>query len=130
MSFVLVSTDLVIAIHDQIVEPNELQGMAGDKSLESALSRVENRLAYGLIDDIYGLAAAYATAISQAHCFNDGNKRTSFQVLDIALNLNAVQVSWDIEEVGQKIIQLSQSLLDEQEFADWLKHISESGLVE
>ena len=127
MSFVLVSTDLVIAIHDQILAPNELQGLAGDKSLDSALSRVENRLAYGLIDDIYGLAAAYGAGISQGHCFNDGNKRTAFQVLDIVLSLNAVQVSWDVEAVGQKIIQLSQSRIDDQELADWLRQIGTSG---
>jgi death-on-curing protein len=76
--------------------------LAGDKSLNSGLSRVESRLVYGLIDDIYGLAAAYATGISQGHCFNDGNKRTAFQVLDIVLNLNVIQISWDAEEVGQK----------------------------
>ncbi len=61
MSFVLLSVDKIIAIHDAILAPNELQGMAGDKSLEGALSRVENRLAYGLTDDIYSLASSYAT---------------------------------------------------------------------
>ena len=38
MSFVLVSTDLVITIHDQILESTELQGLAGDKSLDIVLS--------------------------------------------------------------------------------------------
>jgi len=64
MTFVLVPAGLVVAIHDQVLEPNELQWLAGVKSLDSALSRVENRQAYGLIDDIYVLAAAYAAAIS------------------------------------------------------------------
>lgn len=127
MTFVLVPAGLVAAIHDQVLEPNELQRLAGVKSLDSALSRVENRQAYGLIDDIYVLAAAYAAGISQDHCFNDGNKRTAFQVLDIVLNLNAVQISWDVEEVGQKIIQLSRSQLDDRELANWLRHISNSG---
>ena len=45
MSFVLASTDLVIAIHGQILERGEWQGLAGDKSLDSAISRVQNRLA-------------------------------------------------------------------------------------
>jgi hypothetical protein len=50
MSFLLLSVDHIIAIHDEVLEPNELQGMAGDKSLEGALSRVENRLKYGLVE--------------------------------------------------------------------------------
>ena len=121
MSFLLLSVDHIVAIHDEVLELNELQGMAGDKSLEGALSRVENRLTYGLIDDIYSLAASYATAISQAHCFNDGNKRTAFQVLDIVLDLNGIHIIWDVEAVGQKIVLLSQSKLDEADFAQWLR---------
>ena len=114
MSFLLLSVDHIIAIHDEVLEPNERQGMAGDKSLEGAsLSRVDNRLKYGLIEDIYSLAASYAVAISQAHCFNDGNKRTAFQVMDLILDLNGIHAVWDVEEVGQKIVLLSQSKLDE-----------------
>jgi len=123
MSFVLLSVDHIIAIHDEVLEINELQGLVGDKSLEGALSRVDNRLTYGLIDDIYSLAASYATAISQAHCFNDGNKRTAFQVLELVLDLNGIQVIWDVEAVGQKIVLLSQSKLDEADLAQWLRRV-------
>ena len=121
MSFLLLSVDHIIAIHDGVLEPNEFQGIAGDKSLEGALSRVENRLNYGLIDDIYSLAASYAAAISQAHCFNDGNKRTAFQVMDLILDLNGINVIWDVAAVGQKIVLLSQSKLDEADLAQWLR---------
>ena len=124
MSFILLSVEHVIAIHDEVLEPNELQGMAGDKSLEGALSRVENRLKYGLIEDIYSLAASYAAAISQAHCLNDANKRTAFQVMDLILDLNGVNAIWDVEEVGQKIVLLSQSKLDESDLAQWLRRVA------
>ncbi len=124
MSFILLSVDHIIAIHDEVLEPNELQGMAGDKSLEGALSWVDNRLKYGLIDDIYSLAASYAAAISQAHCFNDGNKRTAFQVMDLILDLNGINAIWDVEEVGQKIVLLSQSKLDEADLAQWLRRVT------
>ena len=123
MSFLLLSVDHIIAIHDEVLEPNELQGMAGDKSLEGALSRVENRLNYGLIEDIYSLAASYAVAVSQAHCFNDGNKRTAFQMMDLILDLNGIHTVWDVEEVGQKIVLLSQSKLDETDLAQWLRRV-------
>ena len=123
MSFLLLSVDHIIAIHDEVLEPNELQGMAGDKSLEGALSRVENRLNYGLMDDIYSLAASYAAAISQAHCFNDATKRTAFQVMDLILDLNGINVTWEVEAVGQKIVILSQSKLDEADLAQWLRRV-------
>jgi len=124
MSFILLTVEHVIAIHDEVLELHELQGMAGDKSLEGALSRVDNRLKYGLIEDIYSLAASYAAAISQTHCFNDGNKRTAFQVMDIILDLNGINAIWDVEEVGQKIVLLSQSRLDESDLAQWLRRVA------
>ena len=71
MSFLLLSVHHIIAVHDEVLELNELQGMAGDKLLEGALSKVDNRLNSGLIEDIYSLAACYSKAVSQAHCFND-----------------------------------------------------------
>jgi death-on-curing protein len=58
MSFVLLLVNNIVAINEAILEPNELQGMAGDKSPEACLSRVENRLAYGLIGDDYSLASS------------------------------------------------------------------------
>ena len=107
MSFILLSGDHIIAIHDEVLELHELQGMAGDKSLEGALSKVDNRLKYGLMENTYSPAASYAVAVFQAHCFNNGNKRTAFQVMYLILDLNGITVTWDIEAVGQKIVLLS-----------------------
>ena len=121
MSFVLLSVDLVVLIHEEILSANELQGLAADKSLDSALARIDNRLAFGMVEDVYSLAAAYAAAISQGHCFNDGIKRTAFQAMDIVLDLNGVEISWDVEAVGARIIELAQTRMDEQEFASWLR---------
>jgi len=121
MNYVLLTVDQVIAIHDHVLDDHELQGMAGGKYLDGALARVENRLSYGLIEDVFALAASYAAAVSQAHCFNDGNKRTAFQVMDLVLDLNGVPMVWDTEVVGQKMIALAQSTLDETDLADWLR---------
>jgi death-on-curing protein len=70
MSFVLLAVDLVVLIHEAILSPNELQGPAADKSLDGALARIDNRLAFGMVDDVYSLAAAYAAAIAQGRYFN------------------------------------------------------------
>ena len=63
-------------------------------------------------------------AVSQAHCFNDGNKRTAFQVMDLILDLNGIHAVWNAEEVGQKIVLLSQSKLDEADLAIWLRRVA------
>ncbi|MDB5664510.1 type II toxin-antitoxin system death-on-curing family toxin [Cypionkella sp.] len=121
MTLRLLSPELVEAIHDAVLNPGELQGRALNKSLEGALARVDNRLAYGMIDDAFALAAAYAIAICQGHCFNDANKRTAHQSMDVCLDLNGVQITWTALEIGPVIIRAAQGLLDEGELAHWLR---------
>ncbi|HQY45084.1 MAG TPA: type II toxin-antitoxin system death-on-curing family toxin [Paracoccaceae bacterium] len=115
------TVEIVVAIHDDLLNPGELPGRARDKSLEGALARVDNRLAYGLIGDVFDLAAAYAVAVSQGHCFNDGNKRTAFRTMNAALMLNGTRIIWNTEEVGQIIIRVAQGLMDEGTLAEWLR---------
>lgn len=121
MTFALLSVDLVIDIHDSVLNPGELTGLALDKSLSGALARVENRLAYGMISDAYELAAAYAVAVAQGHCFNDANKRTAFRTMEVALAFNGIQITWTATEIGPVIIRAAQGLLDEGELAHWLR---------
>ena len=121
MIFVLLSPDLVDALHDAVLNPGELPGCALDKSLEGALARVDNRLTYGMIGDVFDLAAAYGVAIAQGHCFNDGNKRTAFRAMNAALAFNGIQIAWTAEDVGNKIIRAAQGLMDEGELAHWLR---------
>jgi death-on-curing protein len=127
MTFATLTPELVERIHDAVLNPGELSGRARDKSLEGALARVENRLAYGMISDVFELAAAYAVAIAQGHCFNDANKRTAHQSMDVCLDLNGVQINWMSEETGQVIIRAAQRLLDEGELAEWLRQRAARG---
>ena len=117
----ILNVDLVVDIHDEVLNPGELAGLALDKSLEGALARVENRLVYGMIDDVFDLAAAYAVAIAQGHCFNDANKRTAYRALQICLEANGVPARFSATDIGHVIIRAAQRLLDEGELAEWLR---------
>ena len=121
MSLHLLTPALVESIHDAVLNPGELQGRAMNKSLEGALARVENRLVYGMINDAFELAAAYAVAIAQGHCFNDANKRTAHQSMDVCLDLNGIQITWTATDIGPAIIRAARGLLDEGELAHWLR---------
>ena len=121
MEFVTLTPDIVEAIHDAVLNPGELAGRALDKSLDGALARVDNRLAYGMLEDAFDLAAAYAVAIAQGHCYNDANKRTAFRAMNAALALNGHRIPWTAEDVGPVIIRVAQRLMDEGELAQWLR---------
>lgn len=121
--FRLLSPELIELIHDEVLNPGELVGRARDKSLEGALSRVDNRLAYGLIEDAFALAACYAEAIAQGYCFNDGNKRTAYQSMDVCLDVNGIAFNWAVKDVADRIILLAQGKLEAENFAHWLRHM-------
>jgi death on curing protein len=121
MNFTLLSAELVDALHDAALNSGELPGRARDKSLDAALARVDNRLAYGMINDVFDLAAAYAVAIARGHCFNDGNKRTAFRAMNAALALNGITIAWNTVEIGQTIIRCAQGLMEDGDLADWLR---------
>ncbi|MCZ8333114.1 MAG: type II toxin-antitoxin system death-on-curing family toxin [Rhodobacteraceae bacterium] len=127
MTFILLSAELVERIHDHVLNPGDLPGRARDKSLEGALGRVDNRLTYGMIEDAFDLAAAYAIAIAQGHCFNDANKRTAFRSMHAVLALNGVQMMFETEETGQAIIRAAHRLMDEGELALWLRQRATKG---
>lgn len=121
MTWFLLTPDLVRAIHDEVLFDGELTGEARDKSLEGALGRVDNRLAYGMIGDVFDLATSYAVSLATGHCFNDANKRTAHQTMDVCLDLNDVRIDWDASEIGPLIVQLAQRQLEAEDLAAWLR---------
>ena len=96
--------------------------MAGDKSLDALLARIENRMSFGMINDVYELAACYACFLAVGHVFNDANKRTAFACMDVCLSLNDIELVYDHEEVGELIIKVAQGIVDEIELSTWLRY--------
>ena len=111
----------VVEIHEFVIEAQELQGMARDKSIEAIIGRIDNRIAYGMIRDPFELAACYACYLSIGHAFHDANKRTAFAAMDVCLSLNGISLDYDAAEIGALIVKAAQGIVDELELADWLR---------
>lgn len=95
--------------------------MAGDKSLDAVLARIENRMSFGMINDVYELAACYACFLAVGHVFNDANKRTAFACMDVCLSLNDIELIYDHGEAGDLIINATLRVVDEMELSAWLR---------
>ncbi len=115
----------VIKIHDEVINPCELQGLARDKSLEGALWRVESRIEYGMIDDAIALAAIYAVAIARGHVFRDANKRTAFKVMRTCLHINGIDIDFFNEELKLEwlIIPVAEGKVKEDYFTELLRRL-------
>ena len=112
----------IILIHDDVIGPHELQGLAVDKSLDGAIDRIDKRIEYGLIINVYQLAACCASFIAQAYAFNDANKRTAFATMDTVLALNHIDLVYEAEMAGDIIIKIVTGRADENDLAVWLRH--------
>ena len=117
----LLSAKDIEFIHDHVINENELQGFAGNKSLDAVVNRVFNRIHYGMIQDAYDLAATYGVVLAAGHVFNDANKRTAFKIMNLCLRLNGITLHFQTEEIGQVIIKVAQGLVDEIELARYLR---------
>ncbi|MGN6091005.1 MAG: type II toxin-antitoxin system death-on-curing family toxin [Luteibacter jiangsuensis] len=99
--FVSISVDQVREIHELILETEP--GLPGEHAgyLEGALNRVETAQYYEGVDDLFELAAHYARAIGQGHCFADANKRTGLVTCLTFLEIHnvAIERSPDLEEM-------------------------------
>lgn len=111
----------VVEIHEFVIEGHELQGMARDKSIEAIIGRIDNRIAFGMVRDVFELAACYACYLSVGHAFHDANKRTAFAAMDVCLSLNGISLDYDAAEIGVLIVKAAQGIVDESELADWLR---------
>jgi len=121
MQLYLFKAEEIVCLHDAVLNPGELSGFAGNKSLEGALARVEFRINYGMINDVFDLAAMYAVAIAQAHVFNDANKRTAHAALEYVLLKHGQHIVFETKLVGNMIVEVAQGKVDETELANWLR---------
>jgi death-on-curing protein len=115
-----ITADTVRAIHDEILraEPG-LHGDLGADRLEGALARVDNRIAYADLDDVFGIAAMYAVAIARGHTFNDANKRTALVVALMYLSAQGVDIP-RTDQLEDIMVGVAQGIIGESDLADVL----------
>jgi death-on-curing protein len=127
----MIDAAMVIEIHDLILstEPG-LIGGHGQGPVEGALARVENRVLYQGLDDIFEIAALYAVAIARGHVFNDANKRTALVTALTYLSLQGVELAREpfLEEI---MVWVAQGELDVEDLSLVLYSIAKNdGLVD
>jgi death on curing protein len=113
--------DAVLAIHDeQISEHGGIRGVRDLASIDSALARPRNLVAYGK-PDVAALAAAYAFGLSSNHCFLDGNKRTAYVVAEAFLDLNGYAMDAPDAEIVSTMWAVASGVLPEIQLATWFR---------
>ncbi|WP_346432163.1 type II toxin-antitoxin system death-on-curing family toxin [Pseudomonas synxantha] len=81
MELIFFPFERVIEINTQILttEPG-MKGPVSIPTLQGALARIDNAIAYNGLDDVFEIAAKYTADIAQGHALPDANKRTGLAV--------------------------------------------------
>lgn len=109
-------------LHDRLLALHGgAQGTRDLTLLQSALARPRQLLAYGNVDDVVGLSAAYTFGIVRNHPFTDGNKRTGFVVGILFLEINGCRFNATEEDAAQAVLSLAAGTMTEDAYARFLR---------
>ncbi len=116
---VWVLDQVVISVHKMLLsEHGGSSGLRDQVLLDSALARPKQLAPES---SIFELAAAYSFGLARNHPFIDGNKRITFTIAVIFLDLNGFSFHAPEAEVVIFFENLASSDVAEHELADWLK---------
>lgn len=118
----MLDLDYVITIHDEILAKyGGLPGFAsgGRGGVEAAIQRVGNHVFYAGLNDVFGIAAAYAVAIARGHVFNDGNKRTGLACALTYLEMEGIAIG-ELADLEEVMVDVANGTVDQGEFAEYL----------
>jgi death-on-curing protein len=122
MSWRFLSRRALDLLHDEsLAEHGGRPGLRDQGLLESALARPQQLLNYGK-PDVAALAAAYAFGLIRNHAFVDGNKRVAFLAMGLFLGLNGQRLVTSQVDATLMVTALAGGDLNEDEFAQWLRH--------
>ena len=116
----MIDAQKVIEIHGLILrdEPG-LHGDHGIGPLEGALARIDSRIDYEGLDDLYEIAAMYAVALARGHVFNDANKRTALVTALTYLSLQGVDIPRD-DVLEEMMVDVAEGKLGQRDLAELL----------
>lgn len=92
-AIVMLTYDQVEQIHDIALIEGGMPGVLSHGAIESALFRPQNLVDYQDCNDLILLAASLWYALSSAHGFCDGNKRTAVLSAFAFLEANGVEIN-------------------------------------
>jgi death on curing protein len=120
----LLSLETLRAIHHEVLLPENVAGER-DGRLEGVYGRIEARVYYLAVNDVFDVAAIFGTYIAVAHPFNDGNKRTAFACIDLILAAAGAALTFtetpDEDPLFELVIQCGQGTVDEVQLANYLR---------
>ena len=121
MTLICFPFERVIEVNAYILSTEKgMKGKADIGKLQGALSRIDNAIVYGSLNDVFEIAAKYASSIAIAHALSDANKRTGLAIALEYLSLNDYEITIDQVLIADAMRDLVIGEISESDFADIL----------
>lgn len=121
----MLDIDFVVFSHERILQTEPGLpgfGASGIRGVQAAVDRVENHAQYAGLDDVFGIAAWYAVAISRSHAFNDANKRTALVCALAYLSQQGIDLPAN-KYLEDLMVQIVKHEIEQPEVADYFSTI-------
>lgn len=129
--FKVVSAEEIIAIHERVLrDAPGLKGMADPKKAHAVYARVYYLWRYGMVSDVFQVAAAYLEAAARGHIFADGNKRTALGCMLIFLYRNGISLRPEGNALEEMTVAAAAGHLIMEDVAKQLREMAKSHLAE
>ena len=115
-----ISPEELIALHDANI--SRYGGMSDPGRAEAIIGRVQARVAYEEITDLFEVSATYLVATARGHIFNDANKRAALNSALLFLRRNGVQV-FDSPELADLTVGAATGEISVSSVADTLRRL-------
>jgi death-on-curing protein len=115
----------ILDIHNQIIAQTKgSSGISNRGLLESAIAQPQMTFdGQELYITLAEKAVALGFSLIKNHPFVDGNKRIGHAAMEIFLILNGFEISADVEEQEQVVLQVASGEITREEFTNWLQSV-------
>jgi death-on-curing protein len=123
MEVVWLSPEKVQQLNRIALYEGETHALNPGSDLEGALNRPRGHYQFGGVESLCELAAMHAVAITKAHAFQDGNKRTA--ILTVRAFLRANGMDFDFGPHDDEAVKMMESIatgdVDRAEITEWIR---------
>lgn len=111
-------------VHDEVLLPGNIS-VEREGRLEDIHGRIESRVYYLEINDVFDVAAITGAYIAMGQAFVDCNKRTAFASADVILAIAGAPLEFSVppdqDPLFSSLIQCAQGLRNETHLANYLR---------
>lgn len=123
MPITYVDAAVIYELHDAVLRATGGRpGILDAGKVESAAA-LPRQFVFGVepYPTIEAKASCYAFHIAKGHAFEDGNKRTAVEVMQVFLDLNYYKIDATGAELTEVILSVAEGTLAKDELTDWIR---------